>query len=303
MLALLVASPAGAVPGAATSDVPWLPLTTPTISVRLAPGPVPDELVPILSQGWRVGADTVERVEQLRRADPSLPDPTRVWRVPASALPVLRGNPAVEAVWGHPPPAEPPDDPADIPPTTPDFEDQQQWLPTFGLSATQWWPGGDGAAVRVYDVEYDILEAHEDLANNPIAALSGDPLGQYLNHGTSVAGIVAASDDGFGTTGGAPAAEVLIVYPMQQGRYDVASAILQAMDDGRPGDVVLIEQQIGSDFGLVAVSADPVTWEAIRLATAAGLVVVEPAGNGGVDLDDPGWGGWWSTPSASATSR
>jgi hypothetical protein len=59
-----------------------------------------------------------------------------------------------------------------------------------------------------------------------------------------------------------------------------------------PGDVILIEQQTsvcgGTQFG-------PSEWQqsvfdAIAAATALGIVVVEAAGNGGVNLDDPACG-------------
>jgi subtilisin family serine protease len=60
-----------------------------------------------------------------------------------------------------------------------------------------------------------------------------------------------------------------------------------------PGDVLLIEQQAYANGTYCPVSVDPATWDAIRAAVDAGIVVVEPGGNGGADLDGPEWSGWF----------
>jgi hypothetical protein len=255
---------------------------------------VPAELTPLLADGHQVGISASSTIEALRRADATLPDPTRIWRVPARHASVLAAHPAVLATWGHPAPAPPPDDPADRPPTTPDFSADQAWRADLGVDTAAWWPDGAGAGVRVYDIEYDLAADHEDLTNTPIDTLAGTSAGLYAYHGTAVVGIVAAADDGFGTTGGAPEADVVIVYPLDGDVYDLADAVLAAVDAGSPGDVILIEQQAQTAQGLAPATAEPAVWEAVALATAAGLVVVEPSGNGAVDLDHPDWAGWWS---------
>ena len=71
--------------------------------------------------------------------------------------------------------------------------------------------------------------------------------------------------------------------------YNPANAITLAMNDGEAGDVILLEQQT-SVCGLTTFG--PIEWiqsvfDAIQLATANGFVVVEAAGNGSVDLDQP----------------
>lgn len=282
-----------AAPPGPLSDVPWLPVRTGTVSVRLAPGPIPTDLERVLAQGWQLGGSVSERVSQVRRANPGLPDPTRIWRLPARLTPAVASHPAVESLWGHPSPVAPPDDPADRPPTTPDFTAEQTWRTRFGVAAAAWWPDGSGARSTVFDVEYATQPLHEDLVNTPLDVIWGDPTPEYAFHGTSVIGIVAAAGDGFGTTGGAPQADVVLSYPVDGERFDIAEAILQAVAAGDPGDVILVEMQIGTELGLGPASADPATWDAMAVAVAAGLVVVEPAGNGEVDLDDPTWDGWW----------
>ena len=83
------------------------------------------------------------------------------------------------------------------------------------------------------------------------------------------------------------------------GSYSVAAAIDCATDFMAPGDVMLVEAQTygprdhdgdgTNDF--VPVEWDQAEYDAIKIATAAGIVVVEPAGNGGEDLDDAVFGG------------
>ncbi|HNH46250.1 MAG TPA: S8 family serine peptidase, partial [Myxococcota bacterium] len=75
--------------------------------------------------------------------------------------------------------------------------------------------------------------------------------------------------------------------------YDVAGAILAAAEELLPGDVLLIEQQGYVNGAYCPVSADPAVYDAITYAVAAGIVVVEPGGNGSSDLDARSWQGWF----------
>src|SRR5262249_7254886 len=82
--------------------------------------------------------------------------------------------------------------------------------------------------------------------------------------------------------------------------YNPANAILLAVANGEPGDVILIEQQTGV-CGLPGPcngpggNCGPLEWvssvfAAIQTAVANGFVVVEAAGNGAVNLDQPACG-------------
>ena len=66
-----------------------------------------------------------------------------------------------------------------------------------------------------------------------------------------------------------------------------------------PGDVLLIEQQAWAQGNYCPISIEPAVYDAVRLAVDAGIVVVEPSGNGGQDLDDPAWQGWWAQDSGA----
>ena len=81
-----------------------------------------------------------------------------------------------------------------------------------------WVEGINGAGVNVAVVDDGMYYAHEDLAPNVDTALnhnydasnrdSDDIYGRYEHHGTAVAGIIAAQDNGIGVRGVAPRATV-----------------------------------------------------------------------------------------------
>lgn len=208
----------------------------------------------------------------------------------------LRGNPLVEGAWLALLPVPPPED---IPPSTPDFSDEQGYLGPgpegLGLQEASAWPGGDGANVAIADIEYAWDENHEDLGQVSLATTDGWEYDQYLFHGNSVLGQLFGEDNGYGVVGMAPGAEPLVVFPFASSNltsYDVADAIDRAAALLEPGDVLLIEQQGLSEEGAYGpVEMDQGVFDAITLAVARGIVVVEPSGNGGLDLDDPSWGG------------
>jgi serine protease len=210
----------------------------------------------------------------------------------------LLASGAIEAAWCAALPAPPPDA-DDLPPQTPEFE--QAWrAPSpegFGFEEVRRYPGGFGEHVTIVDVEYGWDPTHEDLLQQSPTALGGvaEPIWAY--HGTAVLGILGAGDNGFGVTGAAPLATVLVQHPyfVAEGGtydYDVARAIVEALAVLTPGDVILLEQQsYGLEDEFVPVSIDPAVREAIRSASAAGVVVVEAAGNDDVDLDGEEYGG------------
>jgi subtilisin family serine protease len=193
------------------------------------------------------------------------------------------------------------------PPATPDFSGQQGYAlpPATGIGRldTLKHPGGDGKDVTIADVEYSWLFGHEDLQLKPEKAILGDrtpidPFGD-TNHGTAVLGILGARDNGKGVTGLAPKATLRASPANTDVGFDVAFAIGVATGALKKGDVILIEQQApvcGGACGGDQVGCGPVeffqsTFDAIKAATAKGIIVVEAAGNGSVNLDGPACGG------------
>jgi serine protease len=217
----------------------------------------------------------------------------------------LNSLPFVELATTAPRPAPPP---VDIPPSTPDLSGVQGYrdAPPGGIGALD--PlvvlGGDGAATAVVDVEYSWGLDHEDLgldltANIDSLATPNDPFDD-TNHGTAVLGELSAGANAYGVTGIVPAATLLVApaNTVEHG-YNPARAITLATGVLIPGHAILIEQQTGVCGGIcdqTQQGCGPLEWhqsvfDAIAAATALGIVVVEVAGNGNVNLDDPNCGG------------
>jgi hypothetical protein len=205
---------------------------------------------------------------------------------------LLLEDPRVLDAWLAPAPVPPPED---LPPETADFRALQTWLDAFpglGFDEASRWPGGRGENVTIVDIEYGWDPTHEDLGTSPAEVAWGQDSGSYRFHGNSVLGQLVGGDNGYGVVGAVPDAQVLMVSPFDaDGAYDVAAAVAGAAAMLQPGDVILIEQQAWSNEGYCPVSVDRAVRAAIEAAVDAGIVVVEPGGNGGQDLDAPAWEG------------
>ena len=153
-----------------------------------------------------------------------------------------------------------------------------------------------GAGVSVMDIEGGWQETHQDLAPISPTLIHGvnATFGNWKIHGTAVLGVIAAADNDFGVIGIAPAIAKLrmssIFYGNSPSDHDTAGAIAVAIAAMSIGDILLIEVQTPSFLPLETVTY---VRELFRLATALGILVVEPAGNGDNDLDawvGSGWG-------------
>jgi serine protease len=156
-----------------------------------------------------------------------------------------------------------------------------------GIDAEYAWtrPGGDGAGVGFVDLEQGWTLGHEDLVAAGVTLISGTN-SAYFGHGTSVLGEVVSVDNTIGCVGIAPACTARVVSQYQPSGYNTAQAILSAAAVMDFGDVLLLEAQTSAPgYGYLPVEIETAAHEAIRLATALGVVVVEAAGNGSEDLD------------------
>jgi alpha-tubulin suppressor-like RCC1 family protein len=132
---------------------------------------------------------------------------------------------------------------------------------------------------------------HEDLATRPLPAgppvrlhpTTGSPCDIAGDHGTIATGFVAAeSDNGLGINGLLPEARLQLVNASATGSVAIARA------NSLPGDVIWFEVAFAADDGRWwpwELAGD--VYDEIVTATAQGIAVVEPAGNGGNSLDDP----------------
>jgi len=178
---------------------------------------------------------------------------------------------------------------------TPDFTPRQGYLgpAVTGIDAQYAWtvPGGRGAGVNIIDIEWGWRFTHEDLTQNQGGVVSGTNSSDD-NHGTAVLGEFSGDRNTFGVTGISPDAHVSAVSLVT---HSTAQAIRIAADRLRSGDIMLLEVHrrgprgsAGSgQFGYIAIEWWPDDFDAIRYAVSKGIIVVEAAGNGGQNLDDP----------------
>jgi len=219
----------------------------------------------------------------------------------AAACDALNALPAVELAL---PARVPLPAPLDLAPTTPSFVSGQGYRAAapagIGAAAATRIPGAKGAGVAIVDVEYQWVLDHEDIELGPAANIETatlyDPFpGEEGSHGTAVLSILRGLANGYGVLGLVPEA-ALFVAPANtvEYAYDPARAIDLALDVLAPGDVLLLEQQTWVCGGpLGPLEGYPLWFDAIANATAQGIIVVEAAGNGGVDLDSAACGGWF----------
>ncbi len=161
--------------------------------------------------------------------------------------------------------------------------------------------GGRGENVRVIDIEVNWNLAHSDLiaaTSRPFLFVEGvAPEPQFTkDHGAAVLGEIIAAADGKGITGIAHQAQIGLINPLAAANQSprIADAIDLAIRRSQPGDIILIEDQSArgprldpfTGRGLLPVEFEQDIFDAIKRATDAGLVVIEPAGNGGENLDD-----------------
>ncbi|MEK5251576.1 S8 family peptidase [Bacillus sp. FSL R9-9530] len=162
----------------------------------------------------------------------------------------------------------------------------------LGINAPYAWSikGGDGKGTTFVDMEYGWLFSHEDLVNQKIELMSGQNKSEHHDHGTSVLGIVSAEDNNIGGIGIAPKAKVKVVSQIRDnGMYNTADAILSAVNNMQAGDILLLEAQATyegyGDKNYLPVEVKPDIFDAIRLGTNKGIIIIEAGANGGNDLD------------------
>ncbi|KAM7195521.1 major intracellular serine protease [Rhypophila sp. PSN 637] len=182
----------------------------------------------------------------------------------------------------------------------PRFKDQG-YLRGDGINAQYAWgqKGGDGANTTFCDVERGWFLTHEDLRAANIQLKAGDnikvirappPENQALvwDHGTAVLGEIFMQDNTLGGVGIAPKATGYVVGISRFGSDNPPEAIMDATAALKAGDVLLLEMQIqDNNQNYWPVEVNDAEFEAIRLATAKGITVIEPASNGGQNMDLP----------------
>ncbi|HZM83233.1 MAG TPA: S8 family serine peptidase [Candidatus Limnocylindrales bacterium] len=200
-----------------------------------------------------------------------------------------------EVAYAYPAPEAAP------PPATPDFTSMQGYFRPAAQGIDADFSRRDsrarGTGMRVVDLEYNWNPFHEDIGLTWASDLGGTQFPRYTGfndeHGTAVFGEVVARDNGFGVTGGVPNAAMFGISPIQRlssggTSYRPAASLTFLSTILTRGDTVLIEQQtVGPNGGTRYV---PLEWiqsvfDAFRVLTNLGVVVVETGANGGENLD------------------
>ena len=156
-----------------------------------------------------------------------------------------------------------------------------------------WAKGADGSDTRFIDIEQGWFLTHDDLPQT-ISVLAGSNRKTSFAHGCAVLGEVVGVDNTTGIVGIAPSADAQVMSYNDDQTSDIsfqrlADRILAASKSLFFGQVLLLEVQLQNKATgttlLVPAESDPLVFEAIRLATKLGTIVVEAGGNGTVDLD------------------
>lgn len=162
-----------------------------------------------------------------------------------------------------------------------------------GIGAKDVWdlPGGQGKGVRFVDVEEGWAFEHEEILPLEVKLIHGVNNEFAQPHGTAVLGIVAARENGVGITGVAPSLDSVSVSSVweKHNKKNLPLAIVRALEVLRPGDVLLIEIHIHDGYIWLPIEMDILVLELIRLGSALGITVIEPAGNGAGNLDTHQW--------------
>ena len=164
----------------------------------------------------------------------------------------------------------------------------QWWVDRVGFEGA--WGGGlaQGSGVRVAVVDSGVQADHVDLGRKETggnvaagvdelpASVAGDERTDSGNHGTHVAGIIAAMDNSIGGIGGAPDATIVPARALNGGSgtvSDVVAAILWAANPAQ-GDADVINLSVGGP-------CSDAIYEALQYAVGQGVTVVAAAGNCG----------------------
>jgi subtilisin family serine protease len=180
-----------------------------------------------------------------------------------------------------------------------------QWAHTALDSPGAWAAGCTGAGARVAVIDGGIYNAHPDLDANIDTACSasfvpGQPYNNDVGtfwHGTHVAGIIAAEDNGTGVIGVAPNATILGVKVLHNGSGSFGAVILGILYAADPASfgatncqrADIINMSLGAVFPKTAAgSLIGALAKAVNFAGSKGVLVLSAAGNDAIDFGQAG---------------
>jgi len=176
---------------------------------------------------------------------------------------------------------------------TPDFSHLQDYRQAavggniIGIDIDYAWSIGiKGQGISIADIEWGFNYQHEDLLRDSFIELLPTTNYEHDNHGTAVAGVMYAIDNGFGMTGMVNQADAF--YGISEIPFGRVYGIALGIETLNEGDVFLYEMQTyGQNENFVPADFDLPVWDITLAATNAGIIVVAAAGNGNENLDHP----------------
>jgi subtilisin family serine protease len=181
-----------------------------------------------------------------------------------------------------------------------DIRFELQWGAKAIDMAGAWNAGYRGAGATIAVLDSGIACLHPDIAPNldlarSVSFVPGEGVCRALvggfNHGTHVAGIAAAADNGIGTIGVAPEARIIAVKVLSEvsGSGDFAG-IIQGIVHATDAGANVINMSLGVTGGLPVGGAEiaalvNATKRATQYARGKGVLVVASAGNDARDMD------------------
>ncbi|GAB3528036.1 hypothetical protein GCM10027443_05330 [Pontibacter brevis] len=219
--------------------------------------------------------------------EPEQPAPAE----PAPTEPAPTEPEPTEPTPSEPEPTEPePTEPAPTEPTTPsEPATAAPAYPTIAPLAGEHVPWnielvgyGDGTGKTVWVIDSGIDTDHPDLnvdLNRSLSLIYQNPsVEDGFGHGTSVAGIIAAKNNGSGMIGVAANATIIALRVFDDAGAGTLSRAINAVNhvsnNGKPGDVV--NMSLGSGMSTTLDNA-------VRTAAAKGILFAIAAGNSAVD--------------------
>lgn len=210
--------------------------------------------------------------------------------------------------------------PGDLPngPATPDNLSGAQWSLAQIRAFEAHEITGGSALVRVAVIDSGIDPGHPEFAGridtvNSASCITGEPVTDptgtlwtdHVGHGTHVAGIIGAGDNGFGTVGVAPNVQLLVVKVSDPGLPITPGAAACAFEYVADQHVDVANASFAVDKGATGTadpldffcSTDPADEASIELvgravhdALRSGTTIVASAGNNGIDMAHPAAG-------------
>src|ERR1051326_1268141 len=255
---------------------------------KLIPGKVINKLFPSLSS-----ERIIELTRKAMKSDPSYQPPNflNYYNVSCDTeaeakeiVEMLGKKDVIELTYVETHSACPPSVNASLNP----LSDQQEYLnpAPLGIDARYAWEfcGGNGSGnIRFIDIEQGWILNHEDLKVNQLLC-TGLNHYQHEDHGTGVLGVIMMQDNTVGGIGITPKVTGYVISQWRpDGEFNTADAIMAAIDHLDFGDILLLEAQtfdILRTEKIWPIEILDANFQAIRLATALGIIVIEAAGNG-----------------------